>query len=70
VFLGDAAREKKRSLRTGGLMSTERIALFDRLADLTGDLSPLPGTPPNELQRARSAVARAVAIDQPEPITG
>jgi hypothetical protein len=50
-------------------MPAERTALFNRLVDLTGDLSPLPGTPSNELERARSAVARAVAADQPEAIT-
>lgn len=50
-------------------MPDEKTALLDRLTTLTGDLRPLPGAPPDTLQRALIAVARAVTVDQPESVT-
>jgi hypothetical protein len=50
-------------------MPAEKTALLDRLITLTGDLRPLPGASPRQLEQARIAVARAVAAGQPESVT-
>jgi len=49
-------------------MPAEKTALLDRLTTLTGDLRPLPGASPKQLEEARIAMARAVAAAQPESV--
>src|SRR4051794_821154 len=50
-------------------MPADKSRLLDRLTALTGDLRAVAGASPKALEQARLAVARAVAVEQPEPLT-
>jgi hypothetical protein len=49
-------------------MATDHAAVLEQLTGVIGDLRPLRGAAPTELQQAQLAVAHAVSADQSETI--